>query len=256
MNLERTATLMLVALTGVGALFEVLIWAGVSPSYLPQYYQFGELGLLLVIVALGVLLLRKRYQRRLSPRLYGLPDRIEDGVRSYFTRDNLPSLAHVFRKATSICILGTSSLSITSSSMGIISREVRRGADVRFLMLDPKSRFVMKQEISVGIKDARGDIEQSLRFLCEERQRLGESAREKLRILTYDADNPHSIIIVNREDDSEAWIQVENYIIGGDPEVRPNRIAKRNDSKEFFQQYLEAFEKFEDISHVYRCPPP
>ena len=123
---------------------------------------------------------------------------------------------------------------LTVHNMGVIRRSLDKGIRFTILILNPESQFT---QIHENMYHAAGNIKEqiknSIELLYKEKSSNSES-HENLIIRKYECLAPHSLTIIDRQDDDKAWIRVEDRPLGSIPEDRPSfTVYKKNDS-DFF----------------------
>ncbi len=224
----------------------------VTPQTLPQYQ------LLLVLVGfIGVVVIVVNdYSKDKKRRLFGEPYAIQEGIRRYDTRYELPRLDYVFEHAKKrILILGNSLIKVTKFDMGLIEVAVRDGKEVALYFLDPESNLAKKEPIDPASVSSRRDILDGLKTAKEARQNFSESSRSRFHILTYDAENKGSCIIIDPQRESEEanadykkgnwvkaeWVSFEQAVKATYTNQWKNSISTWKDNSKFITNRLGEF---------------
>jgi hypothetical protein len=129
---------------------------------------------------------------------------------------------------------------------GLVSRKV----SITFLLLKPDAK-IDQSTLYHESKDLKQHIEESMEELCKLKRQFGELVDIKL----YDSLSEHSIIMIDRDDRDERWMQVELHVIGSDPNSRPIHPAYEKDNQAFFYQHSKEYEKLLNESKPNKCRP-
>ena len=115
-------------------------------------------------------------------QVVGTPNSIEDKVKHYNTRDELPRFGELLALAhKKIEMSALTFYIVTLQHIGDIETAVNREIKITLLLLNPNSRYVQKhaQSLHAG-QDMKYQIEKSLALLCDLRKRLDSHLKKKI----------------------------------------------------------------------------
>jgi uncharacterized caspase-like protein len=178
-----------------------------------------------------------------------------DVIQHYKSRSELPPFDKMLSIAeVTVEMSGLDFRIVVHQFMTDIIRLIHADVCVTFWLLNPDSKEVDTQsKIFFAVDDLKESIHKSIRVLCEEKQKLPPSIREKLIIRLYDSPSKYSIIAID-EGHENAWIKVEERPIGSDSSSRPSNAWYRRDDPARYDQFMREFDTMYKNSREYGCP--
>jgi hypothetical protein len=145
---------------------------------------------------------------------------------------------------------------VVHSYIEIIRLHLKRGIQITFLLLDPNSQYVQTQSKNVYAgSDLKSSIEKTLGLLCSEKDKLLTNEKDNLDIRIYDALSSHSIILIDKTLDNNAWIKVEEILEGSDSNSRSSEAAFKKDDEDFFVKHSQEYNNLFNSSSTQILPP-
>jgi hypothetical protein len=180
----------------------------------------------------------------------------QKGVQFYRSRGELPPLKTFLLEAKQeIVFVGVTLQTVTGPYLDLTKKLIEKGRTIRFLLLDPKSRFVDDLEgVLYGGRGYKKTIIASLESLCQLKSDLTkvEINQDRLDIRTYDCLPLYSLVVLdpNTED---AKIRIEPFVYNKDAVARPSFLISKKESEAEFQKYWESYLFLRRRSKQYQC---
>ncbi|MFY9796251.1 MAG: hypothetical protein WAJ93_11210 [Candidatus Nitrosopolaris sp.] len=189
---------------------------------------------------------RHRYCWILFTHAKGSPD-IDifqnDRKHEYNSRSELPAFDKMLSIAkNTIDMCGLDLRIIVLQYISILTL-VHKDICVTLLLLNPNSEHVKIQSKNFfGAEDLKQTIENSLRLLCKEKEKLPPNKRKNLVIRVYDYPPQNGIIVIDDGYDN-AWIKVEKRPIGSDSNSRPSDAWYKSYDEARYNQYINEYNR-------------
>ena len=188
-----------------------------------------------------------KQNKEMVQRTIGKPNKIDNGIQHYDTREDLPKFNELINSATETVDMSaiTYTIMILHHS-NVIKKALKKGIKFTFLLLDKDSDEVDKYiQVLENAKDLKHHIISSIESLCDIKRELKD--KDNLLIKTYDSFERKGMIIIDKNKDG--LIKVEEYNFDN-PINRRNKIAYKIDKPDFYQtcvnEYTELLEKSKD----------
>jgi hypothetical protein len=164
------------------------------------------------------------------------------GIRFYPSREELPPLKIFLSEAEhEIVVVGVTLQTFASPSLDLTRKLIKRGRTIRFLLLDPDSRFVSAiEEVLYGGKGYQEAITASLESLNQLKNDLSNAEKDRLDIRTYDC-LPLYGLMASDPNTENAQIRIEQFLYDKDARARPSFLILKRESEDEFQKYWEGY---------------
>jgi len=181
----------------------------------------------------------------------GKPNRIDNGIQQYESRDDLPKFKELIAIATeTVDMSGLSFTLMILQHSNVIKKALKKGRNITFLILDVNSKEVDKYSQTLeNVIDLKNHINSTIEILCKLKKELKD--KDNLTIKTYDSFQRHGIIIIDK-DKENALVKVEKYDFDN-PSSRQNKIAYKVDNPDFYESSLNAYNELLEKSTDYNC---
>jgi len=189
---------------------------------------------LLTLLAADALVERLTYLEKIDERLERLPE--PELLRD---RSQLIRMEDLAANAKEICAAGMSLISIIPPYVDFYIQKLRDGCNLRFLLLDPKSRAVTIGDQELLSQTMKNEIETSLRVL--NKLIALEDSKGKCEVRLSRARLPFSMVIIDSQKDL-GRMTVEFLAYKKDLRERPHIQLTKRDNYKWFQFFYNQFE--------------